>query len=438
MQGRGFERDVPFRYGEVQGRQAIRWVWSDPSLTIVSNEEATMRSGPRVASYKLGPKGFEARGGSIGYFSAVTRAGSVLALERTAYEIPNSGIYARGTKEDNPNTWGLRPARVAVLSGKAPAPVIPAGLCALAMSAAPDGTVAIAVNKCSDETVGVLRYAPSSTEAKVSWFPARPNPGQEPEDVVVFAASENEIHVADGTRHQTWDGKAWASMTSPSIDGTVSLSRGPDGTLWAVSKGGRLSKRATGDTVWTELALPPAADDALEEHPYAAPVLQNQSHFVKDAATEWESLRAPKGSALLAHVVDAAGDEVLVLAGVDGQAFVLSTKARSPVARLPSISTQRARIMQTLKPEMMTAKTKHCRTTYLMFADGTTADALRAKLASAPADAGDAPMIGEAIVEGQRRLVVYGEEAEVVAAAAQLATFAPRRACSPAVIEKPL
>src|SRR6185436_13617095 len=121
-----------------------------------------------------------------------------------------------------------------------------------------------------------------------------------------------------------------------------------------------------------------------------------------------------------------------------GQAFVLSTRARSPVARLPSVSTQRARIMQTLKPEMLTPKKRYCGATYLMFAEGTTADALRAKLGAAPADAGASAMIGEAIVEGQTRLVVYGEEAEVVAAAKQLATFAPSRVCSPAVIERPL
>jgi hypothetical protein len=437
--GRGFEHDVAYRYGEIQGAQAIRWVWSDPSLTVVSSEEATMRSGPRVTSYKLGSKGFAWTGGSIGYWSAVARAGSVLALERTAYEIPNSGIYARPTSDDNPNTWGLRPARVAVLAGKGPGPVIPAGVCALAMSAAPDGTVVIAVNQCgADEKVGVLRYAPSSTASKVVWFPARAHPSEEPEDVLVFAASENELYVADGARLQTWDGKAWASTTASSSESIVSLSRGIDGALWAVSKGGRLSKRAAGDTTWTEIALPPAADDALDEHPYAAPALQGQSHFIKDAPTEWEILRAPTGSQLQAQLVDAAGDEILVLAGVEGQAFVLSTKARSPVARLPSVSTQRARIMQTLKPDMVTPKTKYCRATYLMFAEGTTADAIRAKLATAPADAGASAMIGEAIVEGQRRLVVYGEEAEVIAAAKHLATFAPTRACSPAVIEKPL
>ena len=73
-----------------------------------------MRHGPRVTSYKLGPKGFEPRAGSIGYWSAVVRAGSVLALERTAYEIPNSGMYARGTKEEGdrrPCSGLLHPAR---------------------------------------------------------------------------------------------------------------------------------------------------------------------------------------------------------------------------------------------------------------------------------------------------------------------------------------
>ena len=444
--GRGLETDILYRPAVVQGAEGLRWVWSDAASAIVVAETETSRSGPRLVSYKLGASGFEVLHSSVGYWSAVVRDGSVLALERTAYEVPNSSMYPKGSGFEQ-NEWRLKAARIAVLSGKAAAPIIPAGVCPTAMSAAPDGTIMVTVERCAatpDPGSGVLRFAPSATQAKVEWFVSRTSRGAEPDDVVPFAASANELYVGAGDRLETWNGKAWTDAMPFRNEIFTSLSRAPNGELWAVvrdvhsDKGeGRLVKRSADGATWSDIALPVAPAEALDDQPYAAPTFQFW-HFLKvDALPEEQAIRA-QGTRLNARTVDATAEEVLVLASVDGEAFVLSTKPRAPVARLPSVSVQRARVAQSLKRRVAAAP-KDCTTSsFLVFPDGTTADAIRAALGAQSGDAGPPSKIAEAIVEGQKRLIVYSDDGAAVAAAKQLAPLAPKRLCGPAVIERTL
>ncbi len=439
---RGLEAHILNRPSFVQGSQSIRWVWSDPSTSIFVDEEEKERSGPRLASFKSGSHGFEAVRGSVGYWSAVARDGSVLALERTAYEVPNSSMYPKGSGYEQ-NAWGLKPARVAVLSGKGPAPILPPGVCPTSMSAAPDGTVVVAVEKCqggeSAPVVGVLRYAPAAAQAKVEWFAERTsrpaNSGES--EAIVSAASANEIYVAEGERLETWNGKEWTSTTPFPNDRFVSISRAPGGELWAVLSGHddrtRVEKRSADGVTWTSVALPTAPPDPLDPQPYTAPTWEVQAFVRVDVLPEEQALRGSVAAPLLARKVDAAGDEVLVLATAQGEAFVVSTRSRSPVARLPSLAVQRAQVLQTLKPRFATSP-KDCHESFLIFPQGTTLAALRRGLP----DAGSPQKVGEAIVEGQKRLVVYGDHEAPTAAAKRLATLAPKRVCGPPVVERTL
>ena len=438
---RGFERSSDLESGgvtmDVRGR---RWVWSDRTSSIVTDETETSQTGPRLASYKLGPKGFEPHGNDVGFWSAVSRDGSVLALSRTAYEIPNSSAYPKGSEYEQ-NGWGLKPARVAVLAGKASPPILPPAVCPNAMSAAPDGSLVITVEKCGDANerrVGVLRYAPGATQAKVEWFAPRPTRAENREEVVAFAASATELYVAVGDDLETWNGKEWASSTPFRNDRFGSLSRAPDGALWAVvidqARSGRVMKRAA-DQTWSEVGLPVAPDDPLDDVFYSAPsITESSAHFVKASAPPTDqALRAPGAKAMTARIVDAAGEDVLVLASVEREGFILSTKARSPVARLPSFAVQRARILKSL-PLKFASSASACYTSYLLFPEGTTIEALRTKLV----DAGASIKIGESSIEGKTRLVVFGDRDDTLAAVKRFASLAPKRVCGLAVVEREL
>lgn len=438
---RGFETSSDLQSGgvtmDVRGR---RWVWSDPSLSIVTDETETSRTGPRLASYKLGPKGFEPHGSDVGFWSAVSRDGSVLALSRTAYEVPNSSMYPKGSEYEQ-NGWNLKPARVAVLAGKGPPPILPPAVCPNAMSAAPDGTLVITVEKCGDadeRRVGVLRYPPGATQAKVEWFPSRSTRGKNPDEVIAFAASASELYVAVGDDLETWNGKEWASATPFRNDRFGSLSRSPDGALWAVlidhASSGRVMKRAA-DQTWREVRLPLAPDDPLDDVFYSGPSLQESSaHFVKVSAPPADqALRAPGAKVMTARIVDATGEDVLVLASVEREGFILSTKPRVPVARLPSFPVQRARILKSLPPKFASSASA-CYTSYLLFPEGTTIEALRTKLD----DAGASIKVGESLIEGQTRLVLFGDHADTAEAVKRFASFAPKRVCGLAVVEREL
>ena len=438
---RGLETSSDLESGgvtmDVRGR---RWVWSDSTASIVTDETETSGTGPRLVSYKLGPKGFVPHGNDVGFWSAVSRDGSVLALSRTPYEVPNSSAYPKGSEYEQ-NTWDLRPARVAVLAGKAPPPVLPPGVCPNAMSAAPDGALVITVEKCGaadERRVGVLRYAPGATQAKVEWFASRSTQGENPDEVVAFAASANELYVAVGDDLETWNGKEWASSTPFRNERFGSLSRSPDGALWAVvidqGRSGRVMKRAA-DQTWSEVRLPLAPDDPLDDEFYSAPsITESSAHFVKVAAPPADqALRAPGAKTMTARLVDAAGEDVLVLASVEREGFILSTKPRVPVARLPSFPVQRARILKSL-PLKFAPSASACYTSYLLFPEGTTIEALRAKLD----DAGASIKFGESSIEGKTRLVVFGGHDETVEAVKRFASLAPKRVCGYAVVERQL
>ncbi len=436
--GRGaLELDVLYRPAIVPGVQAMRWVWSDASVAIAVLEEETGRTGPRLSSYKLGANGFEAIRGAVGYFSAGMRGTSVLALERTVYEIPNSSIYPKGSGYEQ-NDRSLKPARVAVLAGPGPAPVIPPKVCPTAMGIGPDGAVAITIEKCGDAegAIGVLRYAPGATTTTAEWFEKRPRNGEFPDEPAIAVASANEIYVADGDRLHTWNGKEWKSETPFDKAVILSVSRSPKGELWAVADD-RVMKRPLDKEAWSEVKLPLAPADRLDAELYSAPELSVSDHFLKtNALPEQQAVRAESTAAMSPRMVDAAGDDVLVLAHVEREAFVLSTKPRGTVARIPSLSVQRARIAQALKRRVATGP-KDCVTSFLVFGEGTTAEALKAALGG-PSDGGASLNVGEATVEGQKRIVVYGEQEPTLAAMKKLATFTPKRLCGTAVVERPL
>jgi hypothetical protein len=434
--GEGFEHEILYRPMVTMGVEALRWVWSDASTSIVVDEEETSRSGPRLFSYKLGAKGFASfEPPNVGYWSAVVRDGSVLALARTAYEVPNSSMYPKDSGYEA-NEWRLKPARVAILAGKGAAPAIPPGVCPTGMSAAPDGTVAITVDKCNaegDASFGVLRFAPSSTQAKVEWIGTQSRRGAEPDDVAVFAASASAIYVAFGDQLETWDGREWTASTPFRNEKLGSISRAPDGTLWAVLKeDGRLVKRTAESAAWSDVSLPLAPADPLDEQAFTAPTFVSSFVAVRGVPKD-DALRPATSAPMMARMVDATGDDVVVLANVEREAFVLSTKPRTPVARLPSITAQRARIAQTLKRRTPKSP-KDCLTTFLLFSDPTSIDAIRASLG----DAGPTAKIGEAIVEGEKHIVLYGEDHAAAAAAKRVAQLAPKELCGPPVVIREL
>ncbi len=432
--GRGLENEVLYSAAIVQGGEGLRWVWTDASLSVVV-AESDGNSGPGLASYQLGATGFKQTRPSSGLSSAVLRDGSVLALERRAFEIPDSSIYPKGS-EYAQNQWSLTPARIVVLSGKAIAPAIPAGACAKQMSAATDGTLVVLVDDCAVTAArnGVLRFAPSVAQAKVEWFAGRDADGSVPDDVSASVATANEIYVSERDHLHTWNGKEWSDDAPFPRQSLVSLSRAPDGALWAVrrgagGKGSQLVKRSAGGSTWSTFALPAAPADKLDEQAYAVPTFDHPDFFMVSALPEDQEIRAATPGELIAYSVDATADEVLVLATVEHEAFVLSTAPRAPVARLPSIPVQRARLAQSLPRELASAKA--CKKSFLSFPEATTAEALRAAV-------GDAATIGEATVEGEKRLVVYGERKTIDRAATRAAALAPRRLCGPAVVERSL
>lgn len=438
--GRGFESDILYRPSVTQSYEGLRWVWSDASLSIVVAETETSRSGPRLVSYKLGAKGFQVLRPNLGYWSAAVRDESVFALERTAYEVPNSSMYRKGSGSEQ-NEWRLKRARIAVLSGKAVAPAIPAGLCPTAMGAAPDGTLVVTVDKCTDGAGaqgGVLRFAPSATQANVEWFAPRKKRDGDPDEVATFAASANEIYVVDGDRLQTWNGKEWAS-TRPFPDESIgSISRAPNGELWAVIRdNARLVKRSADGATWSPIPLPDAPADRLDERVYALPTFEVTDFLAVDEPPDGQEVRGPGARAVIAYSVDATAEEVLVLATAEHEAFVMSTKPRTPVARLPSIPVQRARLAQTLKREPASSQAA-CKKSFLMFPEATTVEMLRSALGDAgAADAGkSSASVGDAIVEGQTRLVLYGDQEGIAYAAKRLAPLGPKRICGPAVVER--
>lgn len=438
VEGRGFERDAALRPGEIQGAQGLRWIWADANGAVVSSEEATMRSGPRVSTYKLGEAGYKLWKDDIGYWNAIAARGAVLALERVAWQVPNSSMYPKGSEYYQDN-WQLKPARIAVLSGSTPAPVMPAAVCAHAMSAAADGTIAVVVDRCqvAGSDVGVVRFAPGSTSGKLEWPSGLHRTFKdEASAVTVAAAGAAAIVASDGDRLVAWDGKAWTAVEAPGAR-ILSLSFAEDGALWAVVDG-KLMRRPSG-AGWREVPLPAPPGDELEEHPYGAPE-PSRPFFLRDGANEFEVLRTSRTAPMKARTVDATSEPALVLAHVDREAFVLSTRPRPAAARLPSIPTQRAQIVQRARPALWTPRSRYCDPTFLIYPEGTTAEAVRAKTALPAAGQGDDPKarIGEAIVEGKKTLIVFGAEEPVVEASKKSAALAPKRACAAPVVEREL
>ena len=440
---RGIESDIRDRRAIVQGIEGRRWVWADAAAGLLVFEEETSRIGPLMESYKLGANGFETPRANVGFWSAVVRDGSVLALERATYEVPNSSIYPKDS-EYYQNTWSLKPARVAVLSGKAAPPAIPAGVCPTNMAAGPDGTVAIAIEKCdassNKQHVGILRYPPGVTQAKAEWLEVRDTPQGDTDEVTVAVGQSAEIHVGYGDRLESWNGKEWV-RSSPFQRGAVaSLSRAPDGSLWAITKdrdgrGGVVQRRADG-TEWRSVPLPMAPADRLDDRFYAMPTFEVSDFIKVDAPPNDQSLRNDGPAPLSAQTVDAAGDDVLVLASAGTEGFVLSTRSRGQVARLPSLALQRARLLQTIPPRIARSP-KECRSkSYLLLPESTSVDAIREALTKQPATERTPAKVGEMIVEGNKRTVVFGDVIGPVEKV--LAKLSPKRACGPAVIEREL
>ena len=438
LTGRGLERFVLEAPSILQGIEGMRWAWADPTLSILVEEEERSGTSPRVSSYKSVGEGWRLLQSNTGYFSAVKRDDSVLAIERTAYEVPNSSIYPKGSGYEE-NMWALKPARIAVLAGKASAPVIPAGLCPKSMSAAADGTLIVAVDKCDVATTenGVLRYPPKSTRAKVEWFVARAKGDPtDPDVVATFAAGENEIYVGVHDELHTWDGKEWKTSQPFRGDRIGWLSRAPSGQLWAVTRGKDVLKRE--GTTWTSIPLPKAPADRLDAKVYALPSFE-LSDFVSVAKPpDDQKLREEGEQALVPYSVDATAEEILVLAVAYHEAFLLSNKPRTPVARLPSIPVQRAQLAQTLKRQVSPAGNP-CLKSVLVFPEGSTVIAVKDALGdAAPSDAGKTQVaVGEGTIEGQKHVLVYGEREDLTAAAKKLASLSPKRLCGPGVIEAP-
>lgn len=445
--GRGLDHHVFDRLSEGTNNEGLRWVWSSPEKTVLVAELEAMRGGPHLTSYELRGGAFVKTRADAGYVSAVARDGSVLALERVVYEVPDSSIYPKGSGYEN-NVTELRPARVAVLAGRAKAPTIPAGLCPAAMASARDGALLIAVEECASDAprVGALRYAPSATEAKVEWLGPREWESDRSDTIAVAASGAGAMYVATGTKLYTWRGEAWATSTPLPGANLTSVSRGDDGALWLVG-GDKLFKRATDEGAWTAIALPPAPSDRLDEgQTYIAPHIGDMN-FQREGKHDEpaDDLRAEArptkvgAGAMSALTVDAAGEEVLVLASIQREGFLLSTKPRAPVARIPSIALQRTRLAKEL-PRRSAKSAKDCAfVSFLVFADSATEAAIRPILERIEKAEGAPPgTLAEGVVEGRTRLVVYGESEALVKASKDLAPLGARRICGPAVVERDL
>lgn len=424
--------DVYFRSGDVQGHQLIRWVWTDGKASIGSYENATMRNGPEIGSFTVGPKDAFKLRRNAGYWDAVVRDGSVLALERVTHDVP-------GPQQDS-TASELSPARVVVLRGKAPAPVLPAGVCPKGMAAGPDGALVVVVDKCKGgDELGLLRYPPQKTTATPEWVTIQAGDPSDPPPVEIAVASANESYVGYADTLETWNGKVWTASTPFDGDRVISLSAGTDGALWAVARrsaagdGGYVTVRKPGGARWDDVVLPPAPTTPLDDVAYRAPTT-NEMTFRKAAPDP----SADRG-AFTPRKVDAAGAELLVLATVDREAFVFSSVPRAPVARIPSIDTQRAQLAKGYKRKTTTlAKAgKGCLESFLVFPSGTKPEALGL---GAPADGGPELVAAEATVEGKPELVVYTmnrfTNADIDVAAKRFAALSPKRVCGPPVIER--
>ena len=464
---KGLETDVLLRSVITQSPAAFRWVWADDAAMVLSDERDYMRSGPRMNVLRSGPKGFSKLKSDASFWSATRRDGSVLALSRAVREIPNSSMYPKGS-EYYANGSEVLPARIAVLAGPGPAPAVPPGACPIAMTAAPDGTLVVAVETCGDPKpgakakVGVLRYPPKGMTAKVEWLADRGESA--PPDPAPAAAGPSAIWVGIGDALHAWDGKAWTVSTPAKGAVIASVSPAASGDLW-VAAGEQLLRRTAG--AWTEVPLPLTPADPLEAEPWAVPAY-NRPAFVR-VPELWgnEVVREGRVTTMTPLHVDAAGDDVVVLAHASGEAFVLSTKARGAVARVPSVSSQRAKLAALLPRDEDGApgpngKPRSCSDAFLVLPEGASADAVRATLlrfrarsdaGAPPSDAGRAAQVGddpeaawldpsprlaEGLVEGKSRLVVWATEgfsADVVKA---LAPLAPKRLCGPAVVVRDL
>jgi hypothetical protein len=474
LMSRGLEIEALYRSVITQSPAAFRWVWSDDAATVLVDERDYMRSGPQMETRKLGPKGFSTWKSGAGMWSAVARDGSVIALERVVREIPNSSLYPKGS-EYYANQSEIRPAKVTVLAGKGPPPVIPSGVCPLTMSAGPDGTLVVAVEKCGDaekRKLGALRYPPKATAAKVEWLGDYPRE-ESGKDVLAAAAAAgpSAIWVAIGSELHTWDGKAWSATKPFGADAVRSLSPAPSGELWAVLGEGKLVKRERAGAAWTEVALPRTPDDPLDPQAWAVPTY-NRPAFVPVKRLVGNEVVRSEASGMDAQMVDAQGGDVVVLARAAGEAFLLSTAPRGAgaVARLPSHSVQRARIAAAIPREEAGArgpggKPRDCKEGFLVFPEGTSASAVKAVLAPLRVDAGapsssaarsadagppppaeeleeryvdPSPRLADGLVEGRTRLIVWATDGLPDTAQKALAAFAPKRLCGPVVIARDL
>lgn len=434
---RGLEDEIRSRRSvmQQQGYDAVRWVWSDTSVEMFVYEEETSRSGPRLMTFKAGANGFASQPGSKGYWSAVRRGGAILALSRTAYEVPNSSIYPKGS-EYEANSWDLRPAVVAVLSNGGAAPVIPKGVCPQMMSAGVDGSLLIAVDGCKDDSssakLGVLRYAPGATEAKVEWFASVSTAGDSRPEVAVHAVSANEAYVGFASQLHTWNGKEWATTEPFGRAELGSISRAPGGELWATLGDGRLMRRGADNQTWSPVPLPSTPIGPLDDKPYGIPQVMAPELARVEQLNAGEEPRTlgTNGSGVQARWVDATAPEILVL-GLDGfEAFLMSTTPRAPIARIPTVSTQRARILGAL--EARTPKSlKDCTYSgYVLLSEGMTADKA---VDVAVVDGGEIVKIAEVLVGGQKRLAVLTEDDALTK---KLTTLGAKRVCGPAVVER--
>ncbi len=466
----GLEREALYRSVITQAPAAFRWVWSDDATTVLVDERDYMRSGPQMATRKLGPNGFSTGKAGAGMWSAARRDGAVIALERGVREIPDSSLYPKGS-EYYANQAEIRPAKVTVLAGKGAAPVIPPGVCPLTMSAGLDGTLVIAVEACGateKRKLGVLRYPPKAMTAKVEWLVehARDDTGQDL-DPAVTAASPAAIWVAAYGELHSWNGKTW-SKASPFGGAAIrSVSSAPNGELWATLADGKLKKRSADGDAWSDVALPRTSEDPLDPQAWAVPTY-NRPAFVPVKELVGNEVVRQDAAALEAQTVDAQGDDVVVLARAAGEAFLLSTKSRGAVARLPSVSVQRARIAGTIPREEAgvrgrSGKPSACKDRFLVFPESTTAASVKAALAPLAVDAGapaaarggadaapsseeelesryedPSPRLAEGLVEGKTRLVVWATEGLADAAVKALASLGAKALCGPVVIARDL
>jgi len=439
----GLEEDVFGRHSHVNGGGAIRWVWAaGPDATFAMEESSISRVGESSVVYRLNKGRWQVLRRNASYQTVVLRGAAVLALERLV-KVLGKGSDATPQRDR---------ARISLLAGNGPVPTLPRGFCPTTMSAAPDGSLLVVGYGCTsaevdDGAVRALRFAPNGAQAI-----AEPLPRNEAGDSgaldgppVVLAVSKDDLWVADASLLVHWDGKSWSS-TRPFGEGhrIRSLSKSRDGALWAVvhegelggTLAGRVLTRASGSAEWKAVPLPAAPLDPLDPEGYTD--LMYSFAYAREDGTDPQVISNPLAATHLARElllplrVDADGDDVLVLAAADGEAFVLSTRERGEVARLPSQNLQRARSAGVARRR--NAKSVEACGWYaiLVFPEATSEEALRRALPPLP----DMTSAAASTVEGRTRLVVYGMSADVDAAMKKLAALKPRLVCGPAVIER--